>query len=107
MGQQQATKTLLTPFRVASTLIVLTLVIVFASCNSNDVSPTATRPAAPADPRNSTGPVLNSVPSNVMEAELRTSDGSPLKLSDYSGKVLLVNLWATWCGPCQLETPEL
>jgi len=107
MTQQQAMKKLLTPFRVASTLIVLTLLVVFSSCNSNDVTPTATTPARPADPRNAAGPVLNSLPPNVMEAELRTSDGSPIKLSDYSGKVLLVNLWATWCGPCQLETPEL
>jgi len=107
MALQQAMNKLLTPFRVATTLIVLTLVVVFASCNSNEVAPTATTPARPADPRSAPGTVLNSVPPNVMEAELKAADGSPLKLSNYSGKVLLVNLWATWCGPCQLETPEL
>lgn len=34
-------------------------------------------------------------------------DSSPVSLSDYSGHVLLVNLWATWCHPCREETPHL
>jgi len=42
-----------------------------------------------------------------MEAQLRAAQGSPIRLADYSGKVVFLNLWATWCGPCRLETPEL
>lgn len=34
-------------------------------------------------------------------------DGTPVSLSDYRGRVLLVNLWATWCHPCRAETPYL
>jgi thiol-disulfide isomerase/thioredoxin len=34
-------------------------------------------------------------------------DGRPVKLSVFRGRPLLVNLWATWCGPCVVEMPSL
>ena len=40
-------------------------------------------------------------------AEMKNLDGTPTKIADRKGKVLLLNMWATWCGPCRGEMPAL
>ncbi|OCX61037.1 thioredoxin [Thioclava sp. SK-1] len=46
-------------------------------------------------------------PLPVPELPFTDPDGAELRLQDYAGKVILVNMWATWCAPCREEMPEL
>jgi peroxiredoxin len=41
------------------------------------------------------------------EFSLRSVDGKKVSLSDYKGKAVLINFWATWCAPCKIEMPYL
>lgn len=46
-------------------------------------------------------------PAPIPDTQFTDRDGNELSLSDYEGKVILVNFWATWCAPCRKEMPSL
>ena len=110
-----------TPGRIVLSVVVLTLIAAFtlSSCNSNEqpaqpAVATSSSPSISASPgarppaANNAAPAgFVALPAGVRDTKLQTLDGQSLKLSDYDDKVLIVNLWATWCGPCRKEMPEL
>ena len=105
---------------ISNLILFLALAIAFSACGGNQtVNTNAVAP--PADQTKSANGQLaesNSdigkekkpseyppLVSAVAQSDLKNMDGSTFKIADKKGTVLVINMWATWCGPCLAEMP--
>jgi len=66
----------------------------------------------PADNSEVENPMVNDAPEleskdPAIDFTLKDLEGNDVSLSDFEGKIVLLNFWATWCGFCDLEMPDL
>lgn len=92
------------------TFLILAIVISGAAgCGGtqNAVNTASNGNAANANAPSKKGSEYPPLAEKAANAEMTHLDGTKSKISDRKGKVLLLNMWATWCGPCRGEMPAL
>lgn len=92
----------------AITLLSITTAMVLSACNEPpEGAATAETKKAKNTPVSEKSFALWETPRPLPALAFEGANGQPLSMADFRGKVLVLNVWATWCVPCRTEMPTL